>query len=213
MSHVRTVVFILDTAIKESFIQKVRADVPSLKDWPGNISAQAWLAQGAGGKAELVLLSKWNYRTDFEAWLMKTGYQESPKDGHLTWENYPIEVQVNRYKILEDEQSQMEETLMTHVQTAVFTVDAAYQTQLQEKIKRDVASLKAWEGNLSAEGWQGAEVDGKIEFILVSKWADKANFEAWLKRPEHAQSHQSAQVQDVRKHLTRQVASYDLLAD
>lgn len=35
---------------------------------------------------------------------------------------------------------------MTIVQTAVFTVDKDYQEAFLEKIKRNVASLKAWPG-------------------------------------------------------------------
>lgn len=102
---------------------------------------------------------------------------------------------------------------MTYVQTAVFTVEADYQEQFAQKIKNDVTSLKAWDGNISAEGWQGDEQDGKVDFILMSKWANKDDFEAWLNRPEHAERHQRPEVKEVRKHVTRKVASYQILAD
>lgn len=102
---------------------------------------------------------------------------------------------------------------MTRIQTAVFTVEADYKALFAEKIERDVASMKAWPGNVSAEGWQGDEKDGTVEFILVSKWNYKADFEAWLKRPGHAESHEKPGIQDVRQHVTRRVASYRILAD
>lgn len=102
---------------------------------------------------------------------------------------------------------------MAIVQTAVFTVEKDYQEEFIEKIKRDVASLKAWEGNLAAEGWQGEVKDGTADFVLLSKWNKEEDFEAWLNRPEHAQRHQNPEVKEVRQHVTRKVNSYHVLAD
>ncbi|MGT2924790.1 antibiotic biosynthesis monooxygenase family protein [Streptococcus caviae] len=102
---------------------------------------------------------------------------------------------------------------MTIVQTAVFTVDKDYQEAFLEKIKRDVASLKAWPGNLAAEGWQGEDKGDSIEFILLSKWNYKTDFEAWLNRPGHKEGHSDPKTQEVRKHVSRKVSTYKVLAD
>ncbi|OTN91582.1 antibiotic biosynthesis monooxygenase family protein [Enterococcus faecium] len=102
---------------------------------------------------------------------------------------------------------------MIIVQTAVFTVDKDYREAFLEKIKRDVASLKDWPGNLAAEGWQGKEKDDSVEFILLSKWNYKTDFEAWLNRPEHKERHAESKTQEIRKHVSRKVNAYKVLTD
>ncbi|OTN83913.1 antibiotic biosynthesis monooxygenase family protein [Enterococcus faecium] len=102
---------------------------------------------------------------------------------------------------------------MTIVQTAVFTVEKNYEEEFLKKIKNDVASLKEWPGNLAAEGWKSEGKEDSIEFILLSKWNDKTDFEAWLNRPGHKEGHSDPKIQEIRKHVTRTVHTYKVLAD
>ena len=62
---------------------------------------------------------------------------------------------------------------------------------ISEKIRKDIASMKTFEGCLQSECWIN-EKKTSVDFQLVSKWQEKKHFQAWLKRPEHLQKHREA---------------------
>ena len=77
------------------------------------------------------------------------------------------------------------------VQSVTFVVKKEGKERFEKKTKEDVASMKEWEGCVSSECWY-AETKDTCEFVLVSKWHEKKDFQAWLKRPEHLQHHREA---------------------
>ncbi|MGC6769157.1 antibiotic biosynthesis monooxygenase family protein [Enterococcus sp. LJL51] len=77
------------------------------------------------------------------------------------------------------------------VQTVAFIIKKEGKETFENKTKKDVASMQAWENCLSSECWY-AETKDTCEFTLVSKWQDKKDFQAWLKRPEHLEKHRAA---------------------
>ncbi|WP_265457454.1 antibiotic biosynthesis monooxygenase family protein [Enterococcus sp. HY326] len=77
------------------------------------------------------------------------------------------------------------------IKTVTFEVVPEGKGHFQEKIKKDLASLKTAAGCLSSEAWL-QENKRSIVFQLVSKWQDKKDFQNWLKRPEHLAEHWEA---------------------
>jgi heme-degrading monooxygenase HmoA len=78
-----------------------------------------------------------------------------------------------------------------YIKTVTFEVIAEAKENFSEKIRKDIASMKTFEGCLQSECWVNEKKE-TINFQLVSKWQDKKAFQAWLKRPEHLQKHREA---------------------
>jgi heme-degrading monooxygenase HmoA len=78
-----------------------------------------------------------------------------------------------------------------YVQSVTFVVKKEGKEHFENKIKKDVASMLEREACVSSECWF-AETKDTCEFVMVSKWKDKKDFQAWLKRPEHLQQHREA---------------------
>ena len=78
------------------------------------------------------------------------------------------------------------------IRSVTFETELADIELLKEKINADLISLNGWETCLSAEAWM--RQDRKTIYItLISKWDNKKDFQAWLKRPEHLQAHRDAE--------------------
>jgi heme-degrading monooxygenase HmoA len=78
-----------------------------------------------------------------------------------------------------------------YIKTVTFEVLAEAKETFAEKIRQDIASMKTFAGCLQSECWVN-EKKATIDFQLVSKWQEKKDFQAWLKRPEHLQKHREA---------------------
>lgn len=77
------------------------------------------------------------------------------------------------------------------VQTVTFIVKKEGKEVFEAKTSKDVASMIGFEGCVSSECWFSEEKE-ICEFMLVSKWQSKKDFQGWLKRPEHLQEHREA---------------------
>lgn len=77
------------------------------------------------------------------------------------------------------------------IQTVTFIIKKEGKAHFEEKTRRDVTSMRAFEGCLASECWM-SETKDTYEIMLVSKWASKKEFQQWLKRPEHLQEHREA---------------------
>ncbi|WP_430609763.1 antibiotic biosynthesis monooxygenase family protein [Enterococcus sp. DIV0876] len=78
-----------------------------------------------------------------------------------------------------------------YIRTVAFEVVPEGKDVFLEKIMKDVTSMKGYSGCLSTEAWL-SETKKSVTFQLVSKWQEKKDFQAWLKRPEHLQKHREA---------------------
>ncbi len=74
------------------------------------------------------------------------------------------------------------------IEVVTFIVPADSKEQFQEKFDRDAAAGLP-PGCISQEIWVDEKAE-EIEYVYVSKWNDKKDFQNWLSRPEHAQGHQ-----------------------
>ncbi|MEI5994952.1 antibiotic biosynthesis monooxygenase family protein [Candidatus Enterococcus mansonii] len=77
------------------------------------------------------------------------------------------------------------------VQTVTFIVKKEGKELFEAKTSKDVASMQSFKNCLSSECWFSERKD-VCEFMLVSKWESKKDFQNWLKRPEHLQKHREA---------------------
>jgi len=77
------------------------------------------------------------------------------------------------------------------VQTVAFVIKKEGRERFEGKTSKDVASMLEFPGCLSSECWFSEDKD-TCEFMLVSKWESKKDFQNWLKRPEHLQEHRDA---------------------
>ncbi|MBO0440030.1 hypothetical protein DOK67_0000185 [Enterococcus sp. DIV0212c] len=77
------------------------------------------------------------------------------------------------------------------VQTVAFIIKKEGREIFEAKTSKDVASMVGFSGCLSSECWFSEDKD-TCEFMLVSKWQSKKDFQNWLKRPEHLQEHREA---------------------
>ena len=87
-----------------------------------------------------------------------------------------------------------------YIKTVTFEVLAEAKETFSEKIRKDIASMKTFEGCLQSECWINEKAS--VDFQLVSKWQEKKHFQAWLKRPEHLQNTVKLIVQKRRKRKT-----------
>lgn len=74
------------------------------------------------------------------------------------------------------------------VQTVAFIIKKEGREIFETKTTKDVTSMLEFSGCLSSECWFSEEKD-TCEFMLVSRWQSKKDFQNWLKRPEHLQEH------------------------
>lgn len=77
------------------------------------------------------------------------------------------------------------------IQTVAFIIKKEGKERFEAKTSKDVASMVGFPGCLSSECWF-SEDKNTCEFMLVSKWENKKEFQNWLKRPEHLQEHREA---------------------
>ncbi|MBO0422084.1 antibiotic biosynthesis monooxygenase [Enterococcus plantarum] len=77
------------------------------------------------------------------------------------------------------------------VQTVTFIIKKEGKERFDAKTGKDVASMLEFPGCISSECWYTENKD-TCEFMLVSKWQSKKDFQNWLKRPEHLQEHREA---------------------
>lgn len=77
------------------------------------------------------------------------------------------------------------------IQTVTFVVKKEGKEIFEAKTRKDVASMLSFENCISSECWF-SEDKNVCEFMLVSKWHSKKDFQHWLKRPEHLQKHREA---------------------
>ncbi|ALS03218.1 antibiotic biosynthesis monooxygenase [Enterococcus silesiacus] len=77
------------------------------------------------------------------------------------------------------------------VQTVTFSIKKEGKEMFEAKTTKDVASMLEFSGCISSECWYTEDKD-TCEFMLVSKWESKKDFQNWLKRPEHLQEHREA---------------------
>lgn len=82
------------------------------------------------------------------------------------------------------------------IKSVTFETELAGEGRLEQKITNDLSSLKEFETCLSAEAWRHS-TKNEVSYTLVTKWQDKKDFQAWLKRPEHLQEHRKAHQQKV----------------
>lgn len=75
-----------------------------------------------------------------------------------------------------------------HVRSVKFSTAPENEEQLRQKMADNLAGLKTWESCLNVEVWR-AVGRGSVSYQLVSKWADKKDFQAWIGRPEHLEEH------------------------
>lgn len=77
------------------------------------------------------------------------------------------------------------------VQTVTFIIKKEGKEIFEAKTSKDVVSMLGFSGCISSECWFTEDKD-TCEFMLVSKWESKKDFQSWLKRPEHLQEHRDA---------------------
>lgn len=77
------------------------------------------------------------------------------------------------------------------VQTVTFIIKKEGKEIFETKTNKDVTSMLEFTGCISSECWF-LEEKNTCEFMLVSKWKSKKDFQNWLKRPEHLQEHREA---------------------
>lgn len=77
------------------------------------------------------------------------------------------------------------------VQTVTFIIKKEGKAIFETKTSKDVTSMLEFSGCISSECWF-LEEKNTCEFMLVSKWESKKDFQNWLKRPEHLQEHREA---------------------
>lgn len=77
-----------------------------------------------------------------------------------------------------------------YIKTVTFEVLAEAKETFSEKIRKDIASMKTFEGCLQSECWINEKSISRFSTRL--KMARKETFQAWLKRPEHLQKHREA---------------------
>ena len=76
------------------------------------------------------------------------------------------------------------------VQTVTFIIKKEGKEMFEAKTSKDVVSMLGFSGCLLSECW--FTENNTCEFMLVSKWQSKKDFQNWLKRPEHLQEHRDA---------------------
>lgn len=73
------------------------------------------------------------------------------------------------------------------IEVVTFTVPIENKGEFQKKIEKDAATELA-PGCISQEIWVH-ETKDEIEYVIVSKWNDKKDFQNWFGRKEHAEGH------------------------
>ena len=81
--------------------------------------------------------------------------------------------------------------LFMYIKTVTFEVLAEAKETFSEKIRKDIASMKTFEGCLQSECWIN-EKKASVDFQLVSKWQEKETFPSMAKAARTLAKHREA---------------------
>ncbi|GEQ06787.1 antibiotic biosynthesis monooxygenase [Staphylococcus gallinarum] len=70
-----------------------------------------------------------------------------------------------------------------------FSTNKENEDRLYNKAKKNLAELNDnVKGLIDAEVWTKSKAD-EVEYVIVSKWQEKKDFQTWVARPEHVEEH------------------------
>lgn len=75
-----------------------------------------------------------------------------------------------------------------YIQTVTFTVKKEFEDKLRHKLQHDLDSLACASGCLFYDCWVKREGED-VSCMLLMKWEEKRDMQAWLTRPDHVAVH------------------------
>lgn len=78
------------------------------------------------------------------------------------------------------------------VMNASFEAEKQFENKLIEKAEDTGKEARQAEGNISFECWRKDHGE-TVEYVLVSKWNEQADFKVWMSRESHVQEHKEMQ--------------------
>ncbi|NWK83369.1 antibiotic biosynthesis monooxygenase [Staphylococcus sp. GSSP0090] len=72
-----------------------------------------------------------------------------------------------------------------------FSTNKAHEQQLYDKVKKTQSELHDdVAGLIASEVWTKSKADD-VEYVVVSKWEEKKDFQNWVARPSHVEEHKA----------------------
>ena len=79
--YIRTVTFEVCPEGKDIFYKKIAKDVASMKEFEGCLATEAWLSE-TKKSVTFQLVSKWQEKKHFQAWLKRPEHLQKHRDAH-----------------------------------------------------------------------------------------------------------------------------------
>ena len=76
------------------------------------------------------------------------------------------------------------------VAEVAFSTNKEHEQQLYNKVKKTQSELHNVAGLKSSEVWTKSKSDD-VEYVVVSKWDEKKDFQNWVARPSHVEEHKA----------------------
>lgn len=101
-------------------------------------------------------------------------------------------------------------------QVTFSTKDFEVRSILDEKASHAKEDFEGFQGFKGADVWKN-ETKTKLEYVIVSKWDDKKDFQDWVSRPDHVEEHKNmnkaAEEQEKAKYqkIDKQIKKFELV--